>query len=105
MPANLSVIEGTAVTTTVTFQNPGVSDPVDPTTITLKWAVTVDATYGSVTTWTYGGTGSVVRDDVGIYSAELTTASTPGLWTVEWLGTGACAAVETATFLVTSQPF
>jgi hypothetical protein len=101
MSTYISVIAGTAVTSTVTFQNPGVTSPVDPTTVTLKYRVSS----GSVTTWEYEGAGSISKVSTGVYSAELDTTELPGSWVVEWVGTGDCSAVETAQFQVTPPPF
>ena len=89
------------MTSTATFTNPGISDPVDPAVITLEHSVS----NGQVTTWTYGGTGSIVRVSTGVYSAELDTTELPGSWAVKWAGTGACAAVCLATFPVVPTPF
>ena len=91
---------GTAITTTATFTNPGSPTPVDPSTVTLKFRVA----NGSVTTWVYQGAGSISKVSTGIYSAELDTTTAPGDWTVEWLGTGACAAVNVTEFSVAPAP-
>lgn len=93
--------DGTAVTTTCTFTVPGESDPVDPTVVTLSFRVSS----GSVTTWTYLGSGSIVRVSEGVYSAELDTTELPGSWALKWQGTDACAAVGVTTFPVTPTPF
>lgn len=99
---------GTAVTTTVTFTNPVAGEapsswpPVDPSTVTL---VFIAGTGATATTWTYGGTGSIVKVSTGVYSAELPTTGTEGPWQVKWTGTGACAAVSISGFKVTPTPF
>ena len=96
-----TVYAGTSVTTTATFTNPDQpATPVDPTTVTLKFRVSG----GAVTTWTFGGSGSIVKVATGIYSAELDTTSMPGDWELEWIGTGTCAAVNVASFLVQAAP-
>jgi hypothetical protein len=92
---------GTAVKTTVTFTNPGSITPVDPTTVTLKYRVG----QAVATTWTYGGTGAVVKVGIGIYSATLDTTNGVGIWNVEWIGTGTCAAVSVGQFQIDAQPF
>ena len=58
-----------------------------------------------MTTWTYGGSGSITKVSTGVYSAELDTTNKPGTWTAEWVGTGTCAAVNAAQFVVTPNPF
>src|ERR1700683_1773105 len=90
---------GTAVTITATFRNPGNPRPVDPTTVTLEFGILPDTT-----TWTYLGTGSIVRSKQGVYTAEILLDS-PGTEGVKFTGTGACAAVGVTTFLVTPVPF
>ena len=91
---------GNAVTTTVTFTVPPSTSPVDPSTITLKYKAGSTAT----TVWTYGGTGSINRVSEGIYAAELDTTSLAGNWTIEWIGTGACAAVSVSFITVETLP-
>ena len=81
---------GNAVTTQVTFTVPPSTTPVDPDTVTLKFKGGVQTT----TTWVYLGAGSITKVSTGVYTAELNTTSYPGPWTVEWIGTGACAAVN-----------
>lgn len=99
---------GTAVTTSVQFYNPVVGEPqsewplVDPSTVELVY---VAGTGASPVTWTYGGTGSIVRVSLGIYSAELATTGTSGPWQVKWVGTGGCAAVTILGFEITATPF
>jgi hypothetical protein len=93
--------EGTGVTTTVIFTNPDSVAPVDPTAVTMAWAVNG----GSATVWTYLGTGSIVKDEVGVYYALLDTTDTPGSWVVKWEGTGTCPAVGLQSFTVMPTPF
>lgn len=87
------------MTSTVTFMVPGETDPVDPSTVTLKYA-----NAGTTTTWEYGGTGAITKVSTGVYQAELDTTASSGVWTVEWIGTGACAVVNALTFVVTAPP-
>ena len=91
---------GTAVTTTATFTIPPSATPVDPSTVVLKY----QAGSAAPVVWTYLGTGSIVKVATGVYSAELDTTSLAGEWTVEWIGTGACAAVSVSTFPVQTPP-
>lgn len=91
---------GNAVTTQVTFTVPPSTTPVDPSTITLKYK----AASGATVTWTYGGAGSIVKVSTGIYSAELDTTGAAGNWTIQWTGTGTCAAVSVSTIAVSTPP-
>ena len=92
----LDIVAGTAVTASATFANPQANvppnqwTPVDPSTVTLTY---VPGTSSTPVTWTYGGTGSIVRVSAGVYTAELDTTGQPGQWKVKWHGTGACAVV------------
>jgi hypothetical protein len=99
---------GTAITAAVEFYNPVVGEPqsewplVDPTTVTLTFIAGLGA---EPVEWVYGGFGSIVRQGVGVYYAELTTSGTSGTWQVKWVGTGACAAVTVQGFPVVATPF
>jgi hypothetical protein len=98
---------GNSVTAGVTFTTPqaGVPQadwlPVDPTGVSLTY---VPGNGQAPVTWTYPS-GNIVRVTTGVYIAELDTTDLPGRWQVKWVGTGACAAVWTAGFTVTPQPF
>jgi len=91
---------GTGALTKITFTNPGSPRPVDPTTVTLE---ILDGN-GSLTTWVYQSTGSIVRMKQGLYLAEY-LLDVPGNWSFKWIGTGACAVPEVATFTVDPLPF
>ena len=91
---------GNAVTTTVTFTVPPSTTPVDPSTITLKYKVGSQATV----TWTYGGTGSITKTSTGVYAAVLDTTALAGSWVIEWIGTGACAAISVSYVSVETLP-
>src|SRR5579863_5256219 len=91
---------GTEVTTKTTFRTPARARPVDPTTITLK----IQDGNNNVTVWTYGSTGYIVRTAQGLYLAQVLLTS-PGTWSLEWLGTGACATGGVVSFPVTALPF
>ena len=105
--SNPQTYVGNAVTSYVTFTNPVAGQdpsdwpPVDPSTVTL---VFVPGTGQAEITWTYGGTGSIVKVSTGVYSAELTTTG-PGAWRAKWVGTGACAAIGIDGWNVLSLPF
>jgi hypothetical protein len=92
---------GTAITSTATFAVPG-GAITDPTTVILKFKIGA----GSTQTWQYLGAGNITRISTGVYSAEIptdTTYGSPGTCTVEWVGSGACAALGASLF-VTLQP-
>lgn len=97
---NGPVYAGTTRTSTATFTNPGSSTPVDPSTISLKYK----AGSHPPVTWDYGGSGSIVQVSTGVYSVELDTTALAGFWTIEWIGTGACAVVGIAQFQVITPP-
>lgn len=100
MPAPIQVYAGNAVTTTCTFTVPPSTTPVDPDTIVLKYK----AGSNSTVTWTYGGMGSITRTTTGVYAAILDTTSLAGNWVIEWIGTGACAAVSVSYVAVETLP-
>jgi uncharacterized protein YfaS (alpha-2-macroglobulin family) len=66
----------------------------DPTTVTLK---VLDPT-GVVTTPT------PVHDSTGFYHYDLDTTGKTGLWTYEWIGTGAVQAIAANQFNVKTAP-
>jgi hypothetical protein len=68
----------------------------DPTTVALRWH-----RHGEVdTVWTLAG-GQVVKDSVGVYHADITTAE-PGLHYFRWEGGGALVVTIEGTFSVES---
>jgi hypothetical protein len=93
------VYAGTAVTTTATFTTPPGGTPADPTTVTLKFK-----SNAGETEWVYGVDEEIVRSSTGVYYAELDTSNTSGDWTVQWVGTGACAAISVAIQPVVTPP-
>lgn len=95
-----TIYAGTAITSTATFTVPPSTTPVDPTGVTMKYK----AGSAAVVTWTYLGAGSITKVSTGVYAAELDTTSLAGGWTVEWIGSGACAAVSVTQFLVEPLP-
>ena len=103
--------EGNAVTCVENFAVPPVPytgqpvsewAPTDPTVVTLTF---IAGTGAEPTTWTYLGTGSIVKVSTGVYSAELDTTSAPGDWQVRWKGTGACASIDVGGFPVAPLTF
>ncbi len=79
---------------TVTLSNPlAVSGTAtDPTTISL--VVTDPA--GTATTYTYAG-ATITKTATGVYTKNI-TASTAGVWSYRWTGTGTAADVESGVF-------
>ena len=96
----MPIYAGTDATTRVTFTTPGIAEPVDPTTVTLKYRIG----NSDVTTWTFGVTGDINKEATGVYSAVIDTTRNAGRLTVEWVGTEACAAVGVGTDLVYAAP-
>lgn len=96
----MQVIAGTAVLATATFTNTA-GVVTDPSTVTLKY----QGGSGTVTTVAQA---SLTHVGTGVWSYILDTTSdtegTSGNWTVEFIGTGSCAAVQTSIFTVISQP-
>lgn len=68
----------------------------DPTTIALT--VRDPATPAVITTYTYGA-AQITRDSTGNYHKDI-TVGTAGSWTVHWVGTGTCAAVDDDEFFI-----
>lgn len=91
-------MSGQLVRTKTTFVDIN-GNPIDPTTITLKYK---DAG-GAIQTVTYP-TAPVVKDATGVYHADLDSTGWTGpgnaLWLVEWIGTGACQAINTDEWIV-----
>lgn len=73
---------------------------VDPTTVRLRFMTPV----GTVTTWTHGVDGQLVKDAVGSYRADIDAAS-EGQWHYRWEGTGANQAAAEGQFTVTVGVF
>ena len=99
----MNIYAGTSVTTTVTFTN-AAGAPADPSTISVKFS---DGN-GTTTVWTYPT--NITKSATGVYAATISTgtgtsgADPAGEWTVQWTGTGTCAAVQTDTFKVQDPP-
>ena len=76
----------------------------DPTVLTFAWDCTDSAGHSLVaeTVWTYGVTGSIVRNSVGTFYA-IVVPSIGGTWTVRFVGTGACQLAQNGTFLCSSS--
>lgn len=85
-------VAGDTVTLTNTFAVAGVA--TDPSTVAL--VVTDPA--GSATTYTYAG-GTITKSATGVYTKNI-TASTAGIWSYKWTGTGSAADVASGQFEV-----
>lgn len=87
------------MTSTVTFTIPPDSSPQDPTTITCSFKIGS----GTPTVWVYGVNGNIQKTAAGIYFVELDTTNLPGVWTVQWRGSGGGPlAIDVDTFTVTA---
>lgn len=49
-------------------------------------------------------TPAAVKDGVGLYHFDLDTTGKPGIWTYEWIGTGAVQAITPNKFEVQNPP-
>lgn len=96
-----TIYAGTAVSVTSNDPPFTTADGVvtDPTTVVLKYKAGSAATV----TLTFGG-GEITKISTGVYTATLDTTALAGLWTVEWIGSDACGAVNAKTFQVTTPP-
>lgn len=66
----------------------------NPTTVTLKVRDGAGAT----------STPTPVNDSAGLYHFDEDTTGKPGIWTSEWIGTGAVQAIAVYQFRVTPAP-
>lgn len=94
MPNPNAYEEGDLVTVTALWKVSGAV--ADPTTVTLQFR---DGS-GPKTVWVYGGAGSIVRDSMGAYHADLNTTGRAGLWVYEWNGLGAANKSQSGSFSV-----
>lgn len=96
---NITVVSGTSVL--VTSDSPPFTTAAgvitDPTTVTLKYG-----TSGQPTT-TIDQT-SLTHVSTGIWSYTIDTTGLVGTYTVEFIGTGACAAVNTGYLVINPAP-
>jgi hypothetical protein len=96
------VFAGTGVVVSMAFANT-TGAATDPSTIALM----IKPGSSAKVTWTYLG-GQLQKASVGNYTAALDTTpgiiGTPGLWTLEGIGTGACGAVAVTAFTVNALP-
>lgn len=93
---------GDAIRFSANFKNSVPAD-TDPTTVVFK----LKDPSGTITTYTYGGTGSntlVVKDNTGDYHADVTLDES-GVWHYRWFGTGVLDAAEEEELLVVDSAF
>jgi hypothetical protein len=78
---------GSLVRESQVFTDLTTGNPVDPAVVKIQWEVVPNGTGspGSITTWTYLGTGNIVKDTTGKYHADFDTTALPGQWQGEWL--------------------
>lgn len=74
------------------------ANPADPSTVTLTWYVRGDPP----TVWTYGVGTDVVRDQLGVFHADIPIAKR-GKYFYRWAGVGAVTAAEEGSFEVKSD--
>ena len=79
--------EGALVRESQAFTSLATGLPADPAVVTMAWEVVPNGigSPGSTTTWTYGGAGSIVKDGVGLYHADLDTTAKTGQWQGSWV--------------------
>lgn len=85
-------LEGATVRLQATFKVSGTE--TDPNTVTLK----VKDPSGTTTSYTYAA-GELTKDSTGVYYKDVTPDDV-GAWTYRFIGTGAAAGVDEATFEV-----
>jgi hypothetical protein len=99
--------EGALVRESEAFTSLATGLPADPAVVTLSWEVVPNGTGspGSATTWTYLGTGAIVKDSTGNYHADLDTTGKPGQWQGSWVApVGAGQTVGKFLFIVLPRP-
>ena len=80
--------------------------PADPAVVTLSVIISgVEQTPSTYVSGSTTGPYTIVKDGVGLYSAELDTTGQPGEWIYRWSGTGGGPqAIKSNTFTVTDYP-
>ena len=97
-------VERNVVRVTAAFTDPVTLLPLDPTVVKLTFG-----TKTSPTTWTYLGTGSIIRDSLGNFHADLDTTGgviggKPTNWYYEWTSTGTGQAANSGQFTIMPLP-
>jgi uncharacterized protein YfaS (alpha-2-macroglobulin family) len=90
---------GNVVTIFAEFTDKTSGDFVDPTTVTA----TVKNPLGVQTSYVVTS-GQIVRDDLGKYSLDL-QPDLQGVWSYNWIGTGANKAAKPGAFKVAESQF
>ena len=92
---------GSSVTVTGTFSNKRTGELVDPSEVTVE---VYDPT-NTVTSYSYsGGTGPVVKVDVGIYAYDIDTTGLPGAWQYRFWSPPSIQTAGASSFIVTPWP-
>ena len=92
------------VRVTAVFSDPVTNLPIDPAVVKLTFG-----TKTAPTTWTYLATGTIVRDSLGTFHADLDTSggivgSKPTTWNYEWTSTGVGQAASVGSFTIMPLP-
>ncbi len=98
---------GQMTNNTGSFTDGILAQALDPTTVSLHYAVapSLGASNGPTTILSYSGAstpgvGIIARLSTGVYEAWLDTTSQDGIWTYEWVSTGIGQTVKSGQFLV-----
>jgi hypothetical protein len=95
-PPNI-YMQGAEPLVTAEFRNSTTGVLTDPNSVTLEVSQEGVVVYS----YTYGVGGVVVKDDVGLYHANLDTTAWPaGTWWYTYIGTGAATAINAGFFIV-----
>ena len=74
---------GNLIRVTAAFTSFTTGMPLDPDVVMLS---VLDAT-GTLTTYTFGSGGMIVKDSIGDYHADL-NGNSAGIWSYRWWSTG-----------------
>ena len=88
-------IVGDRIRVSATFEAAGLR--TDPTTVVFKFK----GPAGTITTWTFGVDGQLVKDAVGVYRGDIDVTA-GGTWSFRWEGTGAAQGAAQDSFTVTA---
>jgi hypothetical protein len=84
--------KGNSIKSVASFKVGG--ELTDPTTVTLK----VKDPTETITSYTYA-LAEVTKSSTGVYYKEI-PSDLVGIWRVEWIGTGACVAVDEDFYII-----
>jgi ABC-type transport system substrate-binding protein len=85
----------------VVFRSAATNALVDPTTVRFK--IQTPETR-AITTWVFGGAGSIVNDSVGNYHADY-TCDYPGDWHYRWEADGSYIGGKDGKVCIMESPF